>query len=298
MLGSKRIVSSTACGTSSGRPASSAAWSGWRSRVRNVQPSWLPVVSWPPTIRLADHRAHFVVREPLAFDFGDHERAHEVVAGRARVAARAGRRRSRSVRPARPVAASACSGVRNPKIDAQRVGPADEPCDVGVGNADQAADDAQRQRRRRRDEVAGAVGAKRRERCRRPSRPPSTRIASTARGVNAFCTSDRSRRCTCALVGEHQAAVPVAQRPVGDSHQVEVPEPDAHHARVASERLDVGVPQHDHDAGVGFARQRTGARGLAQHVVEVVAERAPRAPPFGSSTARLFPQLRATVTED
>ena len=219
--------------------ASTAAWSGWRSNVRNEQPIWLPVVSWPPTIRLPTivRTSSCVSRSPST---------SATTSALTRSSPGAARRCSSSRSTYAFSLANAARGRvgllgrHEPEHDAQRVGPAGELGDVAVGDADQPADHTQRQQVRRR------------RRGRRPRRPAAARTSPPAivdrGGADGV---DRARRecllheqakpaVRVALVGEHQAAVPIAQRPVGDAHHVEVAEarrrPAAGHGRARRHR--------------------------------------------------------------
>ena len=100
------------------------------------------------------------------------------------------------------------------------------------------------------------------------------RSAPTDRGVKARDTKRPGAPVVVALGGEHQPAVPVAQRSVGDSHQVEQRETDALQPRIVRQRLHVVLAENDLGTRYLVGGQRSLPRRLAQHFVQVCAERA------------------------
>ena len=264
MLGSKRIVSSTACGSRSGSDGEQRRLVGMAQQRQERAAELAPGGVVAADDQVADHRAHFVVREPLAVDLGDQRARSRDRRPATRAAARAARRRTRSASPTPTVAASICSGDANPNTTLS--------ASAHPTNRSTSASGTPISRQMTRSGSVGDAATR--------SPPPRSRTGAYASSaISAAATRiacDRPRRERLlheraqpavhgAFVGEHERAVPIAQRPVGDADHVEVAEPDAVHARVAAERVDVGVAQHDHHAGLGIARERAGERGVAQH---------------------------------
>ena len=124
------------------------------------------------------------------------------------------------------VASAIWWGSMKLKVTLKRVRPPSEHRDVGIGNTEKAAHDPHREPSVGLDKIPFAAGRYRLEAARRQLSRRGTDCLHCLRGERPSHQGPQPV-VDVSLVREHQAAIPVPQRSLGDAHEIEDRETDA-----------------------------------------------------------------------